>query len=711
MKKLIAFALICISLQSFGQGGWLRPNNSHGTLAKGVGGDSAVYIPTGSGAPNGAIELYTAPIRKSNVYFDSTNNVFYVYNPKDSTWLSLGSPSTDDWHDTGNSGTIAGTNFIGTTDNSPLMFKVGNVQAGVIDLSNGTGPGLGNTSLGYYSLINNTTGYNNVAIGSTTLDVNTTGLRNVAVGVAALGGNTTGYENTAVGTNAMGAGQFSIGNSALGRFALDRTSTGMYNIGIGYNSGDDNTTGSRNIFIGSFSQAENTAGNGNRNIVIGDSSFLATTGNNQLVIGNYIYGTGFDGLGTTISNGKVGFGIKAPDSSVTINLGLHSKRGVRFSGISTGVGTHALRIDALGNITRADTTIGGGGSGISGLTTNELVYGNSATTIASLPVATYPSLAELALIKGLTSTSTKLNYLTSATGTTGTASTNLVFSASPTFTGTINGAAATLSGNLTVNSLTSGRVPHASTAGLLVDNGGFTYNGTNLMVGTGTPPTSGAFVHTYQNAADGIANFKLENANAAVTGGGGPFGQFFQMGTTAYGITPWQNATVFEGQADGGLYLGAYAGNLKLAAAAGGRTVRMTIFGSTGLVQMSAYGAGTATFDGSGNITSVSDRRAKHNITNFHYGLAAIKKLNPANFIYNQDSTNTVMSGFIAQDVQKAIPIIVHQPKTKDGMMSIETNGILAASVNAIKELSDRLDKVEAENKKLKKEIKKLKRK
>lgn len=56
-------------------------------------------------------------------------------------------------------------------------------------------------------------------------------------------------------------------------------------------------------------------------------------------------------------------------------------------------------------------TVSGGGipswstisSGISGLTTNELVYGNSATTIASLPVATYPSLTELSYTKGLTS--------------------------------------------------------------------------------------------------------------------------------------------------------------------------------------------------------------------------------------------------------------------------------------------------------------------
>ncbi len=42
-------------------------------------------------------------------------------------------------------------------------------------------------------------------------------------------------------------------------------------------------------------------------------------------------------------------------------------------------------------------------SGISGLTTNELVYGNSATTIASLSVVTYPNLTELSYVKGITS--------------------------------------------------------------------------------------------------------------------------------------------------------------------------------------------------------------------------------------------------------------------------------------------------------------------
>jgi lysophospholipase L1-like esterase len=69
--------------------------------------------------------------------------------------------------------------------------------------------------------------------------------------------------------------------------------------------------------------------------------------------------------------------------------------------LTSAVGTKSLRYNPTsGLVSYADTTAGGG---LSGLTTNELVYGNSATTIASLPVATYPSLTELSYVKGVTS--------------------------------------------------------------------------------------------------------------------------------------------------------------------------------------------------------------------------------------------------------------------------------------------------------------------
>lgn len=140
-------------------------------------------------------------------------------------------------------------------------------------------------------------------------------------------------------------------------------------------------------------------------------------------------------------------------------------------------------------------------------------------------------------------------------------------------------------------------------------------------------------------------------------------------------------------------------------------TIMLTGAANPGSLQLSSYTAGAATFDGSGNITSVSDRRAKHDIKSFTYGLDAVLKLNPATFIYNQDKSNTVMSGFIAQDVRKAIPIAVHEgkidPKTgQPGMMSLETNAILAAQTNAIQELYSIIQEQQREIEYLKTKIK-----
>ena len=133
MKKLLFLLLTITTSQVFSQGGWTRPNNSHGTLQKGTGGDSAVYLPTGDGIPSGAIASYTYPIRKSNLYFDSANFRLYVYSPKTNTWDTIHVGATGgsvDWKTTGNTGTVSGTNFLGTTDSVDLIFKRNNVEVG-----------------------------------------------------------------------------------------------------------------------------------------------------------------------------------------------------------------------------------------------------------------------------------------------------------------------------------------------------------------------------------------------------------------------------------------------------------------------------------------------------------------------------------------------------------------------------------------------------
>jgi hypothetical protein len=131
----------------------------------------------------------------------------------------------------------------------------------------------------------------------------------------------------------------------------------------------------------------------------------------------------------------------------------------------------------------------------------------------------------------------------------------------------------------------------------------------------------------------------------------------------------------------------------------GSSTERLRI-SSAGAVRFNAYGAGTLTTDGSGNITATSDRRVKHSIKPFTYGLNAIKNLKTSSFIYNADSSNTRMNGFIAQDVQAVIPSAVHRGKDKDGILSLETNAILAALVNSVKELNAKIEVLEAKIKK-----------
>lgn len=92
MKKLlIAVILLSIGSSVFSQGGWTRPNYSHGTIGNGYSGDSAIAFPTGCGAPNtvASINLYSKPIKKANIYLDSCNHMFWFFDPKTLAWDTL----------------------------------------------------------------------------------------------------------------------------------------------------------------------------------------------------------------------------------------------------------------------------------------------------------------------------------------------------------------------------------------------------------------------------------------------------------------------------------------------------------------------------------------------------------------------------------------------------------------------------------------------
>jgi hypothetical protein len=125
----------------------------------------------------------------------------------------------------------------------------------------------------------------------------------------------------------------------------------------------------------------------------------------------------------------------------------------------------------------------------------------------------------------------------------------------------------------------------------------------------------------------------------------------------------------------------------------GGNNARFRL-ASTGSLTLSNYGAGAATFDASGNITSVSDERLKRDIRPFSRGIEALNGINPILHGYTVDSgldqSRDDYAGFSAQNVQKFIPEAVGQ--NADGMLSFSDRPVLAAVVNALKQLSAAFD-------------------
>ena len=155
--------------------------------------------------------VLTTPATGLTVY--QTDNIPGIYFNSGTSgsplWVIAGTGSF--WNLTGNAGTTAGTNFLGSTDGQPLMFKVNNQKAGYIDYASPF-----NTSFGYQSLNSSIYSYNS-AFGYQALSNNTTGAYNTAVGFnSGLAGN---FNNTtSIGANAGYQGadnQVNIGNMSV----------------------------------------------------------------------------------------------------------------------------------------------------------------------------------------------------------------------------------------------------------------------------------------------------------------------------------------------------------------------------------------------------------------------------------------------------------------------------------------------------------------
>jgi trimeric autotransporter adhesin len=249
--------------------------------------------------------------------------------------------ATSGWSTRGNAGTNATDNFIGTTDNVPLAFKVKNGFAGKIDTSGSVSFGRGamqntqpdrvNTAFGDSALFNNgSTDPNliyattNTAIGNKALYSNTVGDRNTAVGHNALMSNIDARANTAVGWVALKDNQYGEVNSAFGHAALASNTDGSFNTALGANALSNNLTGINNVAVGYTTAITNKTGSGNT--AIGVSALLLNrSGSGNTVIGNealYFDTTGFSNVVIgfrALYNAKAGSNLIAIGDSALYN--------------------------------------------------------------------------------------------------------------------------------------------------------------------------------------------------------------------------------------------------------------------------------------------------------------------------------------------------------------------------------------------------------
>jgi len=223
--------------------------------------------------------------------YDTDVNSFWFYNG--SSWTNItgsgGGGNGTNWKLTGNSGTTPASDFIGTTDNQSLRFKVNNEHYGLLD-SNGSvlwgmhsgtnNTGHNNVAIGAKALYNNTYMSNLVAVGDSALFSNGLGatnpgeaMFNTAIGSKSLFSNTTGHFNSALGYQTLFTNNTGNSNTALGSYALHHNTTGGANTGAGNFSLYHNTTGFRNSAFGQSALASNTTGN--YNTAVGDQALAA----------------------------------------------------------------------------------------------------------------------------------------------------------------------------------------------------------------------------------------------------------------------------------------------------------------------------------------------------------------------------------------------------------------------------------------------------
>lgn len=275
------------------------------------------------------------------------------------------------WSTLGNTGLNAANNFLGTTNNVPLRFRVNNVWFGELNSANN------NISFGQ-NANRNSTGNSNIAIGREALRANSGGFYNTAVGWQALYDNNSGNYNTALGASALYNNTTGAYNVGLGYQPLMNNTSGNYNVGIGFRSLYTNTSGTYNVGVGMYTLLYNTTGI--MNAAVGYYTLGANVyGHYNAGFGNYSLFSNNLGRG----NAFVGYAAGYYNTSGYYNQGLGY-----YAGYLNRTGYYNVALGYLNgpNTTNLDNTIAIGSS-VSTTASNQARIGNASVSSIGGPVA------------------------------------------------------------------------------------------------------------------------------------------------------------------------------------------------------------------------------------------------------------------------------------------------------------------------------------
>jgi len=515
------------------------------------------------------------------------------------TWAAA---AASGWALTGNSGTTAGTNFVGTTDNVDLVFKTAgseiarfsgadySVQFGYLT----TASGEISTAMGGETIAS---GLRSTAMGDFTT---ASGIRSTAMGSGTIA---SGLRSTAMGDNTVASG---INSTAMGSgpTASGDRSTAMGNSTVA--SGEQSTAmGHESIASGlrSTAMGENTVSKSFGGTVIG--TFNDSTDATDPIAYNATNRVFQIGVGTADN---------ARSNAMTVLFNGQTTLDKYGVGTFTGTPTYTLQVDASGNIIEGST---GGGTSWNAITdptgAQALTFGAGENSVWTDQNTTSDNLT----INSSTGTTNSLISL-NRTGTALAAGNNILELVSSGANGTNAITATGLSVSVTNTNATSGTnigaaftASGATTANYSAQFTGAIVPGANdgSAIGTTTRQWSDLFL-----AEGGVINWdngdatltqtgnelRLVGAGYYITGAGGVSTGLTVEGTTASSYAPidFRTNAGLMGQflATGTTFSsGAVAGNeLCLAGEGSATNVHLLTIGATGNIKFTTGGNTTA---------------------------------------------------------------------------------------------------------------------